>query len=126
LVGGSARRKTSTYIRQHNMTKTNIHAASGIRTHGLSDQEIKAYVTDFVATGTSRRKLVFIYYVFIYLFHLSTTAVVVMLLSTSSQTNVFIISLCSFFCECQRVEILSSIVCVGRLPTEKRIRQIVE
>jgi hypothetical protein len=44
------------------MTKTNVHAASGIRTHGLSDKEIKAYVIDFVATGTSRRKLVYIYH----------------------------------------------------------------
>jgi hypothetical protein len=33
-------------------TKTNIHALSGIRTHGLSVQAIKAYSSDRAATGT--------------------------------------------------------------------------
>jgi hypothetical protein len=33
-------------------TRTNIHALSGIQTHGLSFQAIKAYDTDCTATGT--------------------------------------------------------------------------
>jgi hypothetical protein len=33
--------------------KTNIHVLSGIRTHGLSIQVIKAYASYHVATGTS-------------------------------------------------------------------------
>jgi hypothetical protein len=34
--------------------RTNIHALSAIRTHGLSVQAIKAYVSDRAATGTGR------------------------------------------------------------------------
>jgi hypothetical protein len=34
-------------------TRTNIHALSGIRAHGLNVQAIKAYVSDRAATGTS-------------------------------------------------------------------------
>jgi hypothetical protein len=36
----------------YKQTRTNIHALSGIRTHGLNIQEIKAYASDHVATGT--------------------------------------------------------------------------
>jgi hypothetical protein len=32
--------------------RANIHALSGIRTHGLNVQGIKAYASDRVATGT--------------------------------------------------------------------------
>jgi hypothetical protein len=34
-------------------TRTNIHALSGIRTHSLSVQAIKACASDGVATGTA-------------------------------------------------------------------------
>jgi cytochrome c553 len=37
---------------QHRKTKTNIHAVSGIRTHDLSDQAIKAYASDRAAAGS--------------------------------------------------------------------------
>jgi hypothetical protein len=33
-------------------TRTNIHALSGIRSHGLSIQAMKTYASDSVATGT--------------------------------------------------------------------------
>jgi hypothetical protein len=33
---------------------TNIHALNGIRTHGLSDQVIKAYASDRVETGAGQ------------------------------------------------------------------------
>jgi hypothetical protein len=36
--------------------RTNIHALSGIWTHGLSIQVIKAYASDRAATGTSTRE----------------------------------------------------------------------
>jgi hypothetical protein len=45
--------KTSTNT-QHRKTKTNIHALSGIRTHDHSDQAIKTYALDRVATETDR------------------------------------------------------------------------
>jgi hypothetical protein len=32
--------------------RTNVHALSGIQTHGLSVQVIKAYASDRAATGT--------------------------------------------------------------------------
>jgi hypothetical protein len=32
--------------------RTNIHALSGIQTHGLRIQEIMTYVSDFAVTGT--------------------------------------------------------------------------
>jgi hypothetical protein len=35
-------------------TRTNIHALSGIQTHGLSIQAIKAYASDRAAIGTGR------------------------------------------------------------------------
>jgi hypothetical protein len=34
------------------LTRINIHALSGIRTHSLSIQAIKNYATDLAATGT--------------------------------------------------------------------------
>jgi hypothetical protein len=44
--------ETSTYTRQHNTTRTNIHALSEIRTHDLSIQTTKACDSDRAATGT--------------------------------------------------------------------------
>jgi hypothetical protein len=41
----------------HRNTNTNIHSVSGIRTHDLSDQEIKAL--DRAATGTGHGEKVF-------------------------------------------------------------------
>jgi len=35
---------------QHRNTRTNIHALSGIRTHSLGDQAIKAYASDRAAS----------------------------------------------------------------------------
>jgi hypothetical protein len=35
-------------------TRTNIHALSGIQTHSLSIQAIKAYASDRAAIGTGR------------------------------------------------------------------------
>jgi hypothetical protein len=35
-------------------TRTSIYALSGIRTHDLSLQAIKAYASDLAATGTGR------------------------------------------------------------------------
>jgi hypothetical protein len=34
--------------------RTNIHALSGVRTHGLCFQAIKAYASDRAATGTGK------------------------------------------------------------------------
>jgi hypothetical protein len=42
---------------QHTNTRTNIRALSGIRTHCLSVQAIKAYASDRAATGTDTRAL---------------------------------------------------------------------
>jgi hypothetical protein len=45
--------KASTYTEQlSRKTRTNIHALSGTRTHGLSAQAIKANTSDRAATGT--------------------------------------------------------------------------
>jgi hypothetical protein len=43
--------KASTYT-HHRNTSTTIHALSGIQTHDHSDQAIKIYVSDLVATET--------------------------------------------------------------------------
>jgi hypothetical protein len=49
----SARRKGLYQHRtQHRNTRTNIHASSGIRTHDISVQTIKTYVSDPAATDT--------------------------------------------------------------------------
>jgi hypothetical protein len=42
---------------QHRKTKTKVRALSGIRTHGLSDQAIKAYAPDGATTGDRLKKL---------------------------------------------------------------------
>jgi hypothetical protein len=39
-------------------TRTNIHALSGIRTHGLSVKAIKAYASDRTVTGTGMAILI--------------------------------------------------------------------
>jgi hypothetical protein len=39
-------------------TRTNIHALSGIRTHGLSVKAIKAYASDRTITGTGMAILI--------------------------------------------------------------------
>jgi hypothetical protein len=41
-------------VKDHEQMKANIHALSGIQTHGLSVQAIKAYDSDHTATGTSQ------------------------------------------------------------------------
>jgi hypothetical protein len=38
-------------------TRTNIYALSGIQTHGLSVQAIKAYALEHVAPGTGRKPI---------------------------------------------------------------------
>jgi len=62
----SARRK-SLYLHrttQHTKTKTNIHTLSGIQTHDLSVQAIKAYALDDAATGTGvwYNRLLYLWY----------------------------------------------------------------
>jgi hypothetical protein len=42
---------------QHRKTKTNVHDLSGIRTHDLSVQAIKAFASDRAAAGTDTTKI---------------------------------------------------------------------
>jgi hypothetical protein len=39
-------------VNDDELTKTNVHALSGIHAHDLSDQASKAYASDRVAIGT--------------------------------------------------------------------------
>jgi hypothetical protein len=55
-LGEWSTRRKGLYLhrtKQHKNTRTNIHALSGIRTHDLSAQKMKAYASDRAATGTS-------------------------------------------------------------------------
>jgi hypothetical protein len=42
---------------QHTKTRTNIHAFSEIWIHNLSIQLIKAYTSDYAATGTNKFRI---------------------------------------------------------------------
>jgi hypothetical protein len=47
--------KASTYKgQQHKKMSTNLHALSGIQTHDISVQEVKAYASDGSATGAGK------------------------------------------------------------------------